>query len=162
MITFYNLTFMSLLLICFIGINFCESEAAELVILEVPKEIKIGVGESSKIDLQVFVKDGYHVQANPTSNEFLIPTTIDNISVNDIEVGKPEYPPGKPFTLESESSPISVYDGKFNIGLPIQMPQNIKLSKAELKGRFRYQACDYKRCYFPQSILFKIPIKIKK
>lgn len=162
MIRAYKLTFILSLLICLIGINVAISKATELVTLEVPKEVIIAQGESSEVSLEVVVKEGYHVQANPASNEFLIPTTIEDISVKGVSVGKPKYPPGKPFTLEGTSSPILVYDGRFYISLPIEVSPNTQLSQTKLTGSFRYQSCDAKRCYFPQSISFNIPFEIVK
>jgi len=145
-----------------IGINGCKSKTTELVTVEVPKEVNIAIGEVSEISIGVVVKEGYHVQANPASDKFLIPTTIEKISVKDVSVGEPEYPPGKPFTLEGASSPISVYDGRFYISLPIEAPPNTQPSKSKLTGSLRYQSCDAQRCYAPRSILFSVPLKIVK
>lgn len=162
MIRAYNLTFILCLLICVPGINGCKSKTTELVTVEVPKEVNIAIGGYSEISIEVVVKEGYHVQANPASDKFLIPTTIEKISVKDVSVGEPEYPPGKPFTLEGTSSPISVYDGRFYISLPIEVPPDTQLSKSKLTGSLRYQSCDAQRCYAPRSILFNIPVKILK
>ena len=149
-------------LIFFLSTYISKAEAAELVTLEIPQKIEIAAGVSSDIAIVVVVKDGYHVQANPASDKFLIPTTIEIISVkDDVIVSKPKCPPGKPFTLESESTPISVYDGRFKISLPVLVQPSTQTQHTVLTGDFRYQACDYKRCYFPETIMFKIPINIE-
>ena len=159
MIIKYELNIIFILIVFLFLLYSCETKNKELVALEFPKKISVDIGKSTEILFKVYVSEGYHVQANPASDEFLIPTSIDNIIIKDAIVGNPIYPEGKPFTLEGSDSPISVYDGVIDIKIPISLPLNAKQEISNLTGEFKYQMCDLVRCYVPKSILFSISVK---
>ena len=77
------------------------------------------------------MKDGWHVNANPASSPYLIPTEIrgaQNVS----------YPQGKSMTFAFSKDPLSVYDGEVEI--PFEAAGPVTLI---------YQACDDTRCLSP-------------
>lgn len=150
------------ILTCFIGMEGGLSQTTEMITLEVPQEVRIAIGESSEIRIDVTIKEGYHVQANPVRDEFLIPATIETKFVKEIIPGNPIYPPSKLLTLKGASDTLLVYDGMFSIRLPIEVPLNAQAAKSKLEGSLYYQACDSIRCFAPRSISFTIPIKVVK
>ena len=147
---------------CFAEAGVSESQITELVTLKFPEQLQYNPGKTGELKLEVSVKDGYHVQANPASHEFLIPVNIENISGEGISFGKPKYPAGKPFNIETSEEPLSVYDGNFFITMPFEVSKNSNVTRTELNGTFRYQTCDAIRCYFPRSTEFSAPVKIIK
>ncbi|NIP39144.1 MAG: hypothetical protein GWO07_10835 [Candidatus Dadabacteria bacterium] len=142
------------------GTKATEPQTKGLVTLNVPEEVHVNQAKTGELKVKISVKDGYHVQANPASQEFLIPVNIENISAEGISFGKPEYPVGNPFKIETSDDPLSVYDGKFIITLPFETANDSEIAQTEVNGTFRYQTCDAKRCYFPRSIEFSVPVKI--
>ncbi len=86
--------------------------------------------------LTVAVEAGWHLQANPASEKFLIPTTL---RAEGAELRNVRYPEGH--RLESRiSDHLSVYDGTVEI--------TGEVSHAALAGRLvlAFQACDDSRC----------------
>lgn len=144
------------------GTEFSISQTTDLVLLNFPKEIYVDPRNTGELKIEVIVKNGYHVQANPASHEFLIPVSIESISGKGLSFGNPAYPIGKPLKIETSEEPLSVYDGKFYIDVPFEVSNNSQITQTELNGTFQYQTCDYKRCYFPRSIEFSRTIKIIK
>jgi DsbC/DsbD-like thiol-disulfide interchange protein len=144
------------------GIEIGISQAIEMVSLEIPQEVRISIGETEEISIDVTIKEGYHVQANPVNDDFLIPTAIETKSSKEIVPGTPIYPPGKSFILKGTYDTLLVYDGMFSIKLPIRLLFNAHQGEYTIEGKLHYQACDSIRCFVPRSVLFTIPIKLVK
>ena len=89
------------------------------------------------------VKGGWHINANPASSPYLIPTEIQG------NVRNVSYPPGKSMTFAFSKEPLSVYDGEVSIELE---PER---DATELTLVF--QACDDTRCLSPVSR--KLPLE---
>jgi uncharacterized protein YyaL (SSP411 family) len=91
------------------------------------------------------VKEGWHINANPASSPYLIPTEIQG------DVRNVSYPPGKSMTFAFSREPLSVYDGEVSIELePERDATELTLV---------YQACDDTRCLSPVSR--KLPLENK-
>ncbi len=50
--------------------------------------------------LIVAVADGFHLQANPSSEEYLVPTKLELVASGGLEPGNPIYPPARPYRLQ--------------------------------------------------------------
>ena len=87
--------------------------------------------------LTVSVEPGWHLQANPASAEYLVPTTL---RAEGAEVREIRYPPGTQLASSFAHEPIAVYDGKFEITGEVR--------QAKLGGRLvlGFQVCDDARC----------------
>jgi hypothetical protein len=145
-------------LVLFPGIESGVAQTTDMVTLEFPPEVRIPIGESVEIDIEVTVKEAFHLQANPVNDDFLIPTTVEIKPQEDIIPGTPIYPPGKLFMLEDASDTLLVYDGTVPIKLPIRVLPAAHPEEYALEGELHYQACDSLRCFAPRSISFTIPI----
>ena len=86
--------------------------------------------------LAVTVEPGWHLQANPASEEYLIPTTLQ---AKGAELRNVRYPEGR--RMESKiADELAVYDGTFEI--------TGEVGQAELGGELvlAFQVCDDFRC----------------
>ncbi len=86
------------------------------------------------------VKEGWHVNANPASSPYLIPTEIKDGARN------VTYPPGKVMTFAFSKEPLSVYDG--DVVLPFEADGPVMVV---------YQACDDTRCLAPVRRKLELP-----
>lgn len=111
------------------------------------RPVGIGVGRSGTVTVVVTVKPGFHVQANPASEE-LVPTTLTLEPAPGLTLGTPVYPKSKPYRLEGVGE-LAVYDGTFEIKVPVTVGKTVPLGQRALKGSVRYQACDDTTCFFP-------------
>lgn len=85
--------------------------------------------------LEVAIRRGWHINANPASMKFLIPTQVDG------DVRALSYPPGESFKFEFADDAIDVYSGLTKIrGEVASTAQTLELE---------YQACDDRRCLPP-------------
>ncbi len=86
-----------------------------------------------RVDLAI--REGWHVNANPASLDFLIPTRIEG------PVRGVDYPPGESFRFEFAPEELMVYSGTTAIA------GSVEVGQSELS--VTYQACDDRRCLPP-------------
>ena len=103
------------------------------------------------VRLIVQVNQPYHIQANPASDPYLIPTRLEFESTPGMTLERANYPEGNPFVLEGSPHTISVYDGRFEISARYRLDERID-AEAPLAGSLTYQACDHKSCFPPVSV----------
>lgn len=122
------------------------------------EKIKTGINEEAFVILNVSVRDGYHILSNDTGND-LIPTTVDFKGVQGVEVLPAEFPEGRKFRLEGTDDFLDVYDGDFEIRIPMKAVA-LRPGNYLLEGELRYQACDAKTCFFPREVPFTVDLII--
>jgi hypothetical protein len=95
--------------------------------------------ETTSPGFRVFlvVRGGWHINANPASSPYLIPTEIQG------DVRNVSYPPGKSMTFAFSKEPLSVYDGEVEIAF--------EADGDATDVTLVYQACDDTRCLSPVS-----------
>ena len=117
------------------GVHKLEQEAENLV------GAYLAMGEESggfrPFRLALEIAPGWHLQANPASEEFLVPTEV---RAEDGEVRNVRYPEGEKVQAGFMDKPLSVYSGQVEI-------------EGEVSGGGRlvlvYQPCDEARCLPP-------------
>ena len=122
------------------------------------RQVKVKQNRESNVVLRVTVKDGFHVQAARVTND-LIPTTIHVKSLDGVTFLSPELPPSKKFSLEGTDDFLDVYDGRFEIRIPVRV-SDVSKGRYSLEGELRYQACDARRCFFPRTVPFAVELVI--
>ena len=127
-------------------------EPKPVVTVAPSEDIVLAQGESGEARLFVVVAEGFHLQANPASEAYLIPTRLELAPSSGVKPGDPVYPPGRPYRLQGASSDLSVYEGRFEIRIPLRASPEAQPGKHSLVGKLRYQACDARRCFFPSSV----------
>jgi uncharacterized protein YyaL (SSP411 family) len=83
------------------------------------------------------VREGWHINANPASSPYLIPTEIQG------GVRSVSYPPGESMTFAFSKEPLFVYDGEVEI--------EFEAGRDATGVTLVYQACDQTRCLAPVS-----------
>jgi uncharacterized protein len=129
-----------------------EGSSPPTVSVRVPEAVKLVVGKLVETRVSITVAEGYHLQANPASEEYLVPTRLDLKSSGGVTVSKITYPPGKRYRLTGADKDLKIYDGNFEIGVLLKASSGARLGKHILQGRLHYQACDSKTCLFPTSV----------
>ncbi|MCX7992395.1 MAG: thioredoxin family protein, partial [Fimbriimonadales bacterium] len=103
----------------------------------------------------------YHVNANPASEDYLIPTELRIPAGTGYKAGKIEYP--KPIEKAfgfSEGKPIKIYEGRVPIKFQIALDKTAPKGTLTVKASLRYQACDDNACYPPRTVPIEIKIPI--
>jgi len=87
--------------------------------------------------LALAIEPGWHLNANPASEPFLVPTALEG---RGLELRNLRYPPGEPLHMAFEEKPLAAYAGRVDLA-------------GELKGSgslvLTYQPCDDTRCLPP-------------
>jgi hypothetical protein len=107
-----------------------------------------------QVQIPLVVKEGYHVNSNKPSEEYLIPLKLTWTSTGALEAGEVTYP--KPllekFEFSEPDKPLSVYMGKFDLVAKFKVAANAPAGPGVASGKLRYQACSNKACYPPKTV----------
>ncbi len=94
-----------------------------------------GSGERRVFELELELEEGWHVNANPATLPYLVPTELKG------EVREVRYTEGKPFRFSFADQELSVYEGSILI--------SGELGSDAAEVILVYQACDDTRCLAP-------------
>ena len=147
-----------LTLIVLFFVFFVPAGQKEILTVVAPQVEMSGI-KSCKIRVLVKVKEGFHIQGDALSDESLIPTTITVRAIKGLQVGKPVFPPTKKFKLEGSEQLLDVFEGSFEILIPLRT-EELKNGTFQVEASLTYQACDARTCFFPKTKTFYIPIKV--
>lgn len=121
---------------------------------------KLKPGTTSSLAVVLTIEDDWHINANPPSEKFLTPTTINVKSSAGATVERWSYPAGEAFKADGIEQPVKVYGGEAIIIGKLAVPSDIEGDLESLELTVRYQACNSKQCEPPRTIKFaaKLPV----
>ena len=97
-------------------------------------------GSTARLAAVVAIDGGWHVNANPASQEFLIPTAVE--AAGDGELRGVAYPTGERLRFAFAGDELAVYGGAVEIRGEVRPGDDTRLLVT-------YQACDDERCLPP-------------
>src|SRR5439155_22830523 len=83
----------------------------------VPLAIQAGTPARAAIELSI--ASGWHINANPPSPDYMIPTRVALTPAFGIAAQKPAYPEPQKLKLGFDPNPLAVFTGKATIELPL-------------------------------------------
>ena len=112
--------------------------------------------KDDEIVVTLQIDDGYHVNANPASFDYLIPTSVAFAGLTSPGT---KYP--KPSRFKSAFAPdeLAVYEG--TVPLVVTVPKGTIATQGELTGQVDVQACDAKICLPPSKLPFSVALRGK-
>jgi len=122
--------------------------------------VAIKAGSSATATLTLEVAKGWHVNANPASPDYMVPTTVEVTGASGVSAGKPEYPAGRSLKLGFEDSQVSVFDGRLAIQVPLTALAKAANGPRSLHGKLRFQACNDQLCLTPASVPFQLQVVV--
>lgn len=136
-----------------------------IVTVAEPEPVTIVAGERAEARIVASIEEGFRIQANPASDRFLVPATLELDDDERVGVGPPEYPSGKPHRLRGASDNLSIYEGTVEFRIPIDAPHTAApeggIVELMLQGKLRYQACNDAVCLRPSSVPVRLPVRIE-
>lgn len=123
-------------------------------------EISVQAGKSAEATIEVIVADGYHINANAASFNYLRPTELKIEPQTKITFGKFIYPKGEMRKFDFTEEPISVYEGTIVIKIPIRAGKYAEFEQTVLRGSVQAQPCNDSACFPSRTIEFSLPIQI--
>ena len=131
------------------------------VVKVIPEELTLNKGESGTAIVRLQIQNGYHVNANPPSFPYLIPTQLELGGAKNILAGKITYPDPLTRTFSFADAPLKVYEGEAVIKAEVNTRAAAESGKHNLSAKLRVQACDDNVCYPPGVIDLVVPVTVK-
>lgn len=117
------------------------------------------VGSKAWAAVVVQVKAGFHAQSHTPLEPTYIPFTMKLDENPALKFGEVRYPPGQIENYPGLGN-LSVYTGKIVVYVLVEVKGDVKPGRTQITGKVRYQVCDEKACYPPESPAFKIETEI--
>ena len=103
----------------------------------------------AELVLHVVPKAKMHVYA-PDQDDY-IPLTLTVASIGRVKAGKPQFPPAEQYFFEPLKETQRVFSKPFKVTVPVTLTASAT-SPLTVSGSVRYQACDDRICYVPQTV----------
>jgi hypothetical protein len=118
----------------------------------VPEEASLAAGASGEAVVRVEIGEGFHVNANPPSNKYLIGTRLEVAPSEGVRAGAPVYPTGVMRKFAFEKEPLSVYEGTAVIKLPLSVEARAAKGRRTLPLKVEVQPCNDQECFPPRTL----------
>lgn len=131
------------------------------VVKATPEELTLTRGEPGTAIVRLQIQNGYHVNANPPSFRYLIPTQLELGGAKNIVAGAITYPAPLTKKFSFADEPLKVYEGEAIIKAVLNAQPAAEAGKHNLSAKLRVQACDDNVCYPPGTIDLMVPVTVK-
>ena len=121
--------------------------------------VKSESGGIFDVELDLKIAAGWHVNANPTGQDNLIPTTVLVDTDTAIEIVDVTYPKGESVRFAFSEESLNVYEGSLTIPLQLkQKPRTLLDRTVPVLLKLTYQPCNETECLLPRTL--NIPLKL--
>jgi thioredoxin:protein disulfide reductase len=114
-------------------------------------ESEARAGGQARVALVVRLPPQLHVQSNAPRDPSLIATELTFNPPAGVRATEIVFPKPTDFQQVGLSQPLAVFEHDFAIGVQFDVDESTGPRTIDVPGRLRYQACDDKVCYPPQS-----------
>ncbi len=119
--------------------------------------VRIAEPGTVRVPVAVRIRRGYHINSNRPNEPYLIPTSL-SWDKPPFRVESVAYPPAEEVRFDFSDEPLSVYSSRIEI-VTTFLVRSAPEGLSELRGRFRFQACNDKSCLPPKTIPVAIPVR---
>jgi hypothetical protein len=131
------------------------------VVKATPVAATLAKGESGEAVVRLKIDNGYHVNANPPSFNYLIATELELTPTAGISVAFITYPTGLTKKFSFSEQPLAVYEGETDLKVRLSAAKTAQAGEHNLSAKLRVQACDDQVCYAPGSMDLTLPVTIR-
>jgi hypothetical protein len=130
-----------------------EEESLKVVDVKIAAPAQaLATGGIISVDVVLRVRDGWHVNANPASDEFLIPTEIALAdSAAGVTLVRVDYPEAVKRRFAFSETPLAVYEGEVRIRVRLEAEASETRPLRGIALDVTYQPCDEERCLAPAT-----------
>lgn len=146
-------------MLCFIPASLAQSNNVLSVVTPETIKAKTGSTLSAKVTLQL--KQGYHVNSNTPSEEYLIPIKL-TWNPGALTASKVDYPKAQMEKMPFADKPLSVYTGDFDITTTFSVSPLASAGPTAITGKLRYQACNDRMCLPPKNVDVTLQVDVVK
>jgi hypothetical protein len=123
-------------------------------------EVKLDAGGSGEATITLDIAQGYHVHSNPASDKFYIATEVKAEPQEGLTPGPPSYPKPVTHKFEFSDKPLTVYEGRAVIRMPLRADKTAAKGRHTLNANIRVQPCNDQVCLPPRTIAAAIPVVV--
>lgn len=124
-------------------------------------DLSVAAGQPVEATIRLLIRSGFHINANPPTFSYLIPTEVTPAKIAGITVGKPAYPAAVTRKFQFADQPLAVYEGEALVKLPLNVTAGVAKGPRSLPITLRVQACDEEQCFPPATLNAAIQIEVK-
>ncbi|MDE0621241.1 MAG: protein-disulfide reductase DsbD family protein [Bryobacterales bacterium] len=110
-----------------------------------------------RVPIAVRIRRGYHINSDKPNDPYLIPTSLDWPGVP-LRIDSVAYPPPEEVKYDFSDKPLSVYSSRVEIVTTFHV-ESVPADTRELRGSFRFQACNDKACLPPKTLPVRVPVR---
>jgi len=132
---------------------------AERVTVGQPQKVVGRRNDSVQTKIPVSILDGYHVNSNTPSDEYLIPLKVTWTSLGALEGGQVTFPKAEKITVGDMS--LSVFTGKIGLTVNFKVSAKAPGGPGIASGKLGFQACDNSRCFPPKSVDINVHYQVQ-
>ena len=133
---------------------------SQVLTIVAPPRLTVKRAEPLTAKLQLQLRQGYHVNSNTPSDEYMIPLKL-TWDAGPLEAREVIFPKPNMEKYEFAEKPLSVFSGEFEIATKLAARKNAPSGLGILNGKLRYQACNDKMCLPPKTLEVKLTYEIK-
>ncbi len=120
---------------------------------------KAGSTVEAKVSLQL--RQGYHVNSNTPSDDYLIPLKL-TWNPGPLEAAGVGYPKPLMEKYSFSQKPLSVFSGSFELTTKFKVPATASVGPTSVSGKLRYQACNDSMCLPPKNLDVVLQVDVSK
>lgn len=125
------------------------------------ERVEMSAGGTAKTSVRLSIRSGYHVNANPATEKFLIPTALSVKPDAGFTVENIDYPKPLRKKFPFAEVPLDIYEGDAVIKFKLRAPPDLKAGPHTLRADLRVQPCDDQTCFPPTNIAADIEVTIR-
>jgi hypothetical protein len=123
-------------------------------------EVKLDAGGKGDAVITLDIAEGYHVHSNPASEKFYHATEVKAAPQEGLTPGKPAYPKAATHKFGFSDKPLSVYEGRAVITLPLSADKTAAKGRHTFNATIHVQPCNDEVCLPPRDISAPIPVVV--
>jgi thiol:disulfide interchange protein DsbD len=118
-------------------------------------------GSEIQVAVVMQIEEGWHINSNRPTLEWLIGTTLTLNSLDGFEIKDIQYPPFKEYEFSfAEGNMLRVYEGNAPIFLTLGVNHETEVGQYTISGNLRVQACDDMVCLAPSNISVEFAVEV--
>lgn len=125
------------------------------------ENVEVRAGGTAEAVVRLAITNGYHVNANPAGEKFLIPTSLEVKPEAGITADRIVYPKALTKKFSFSEVPLAVYEGDARITLTVHAPVGAAPGQHTLAANLRVQPCDDEKCYPPSTVKTSLPVTVR-
>ncbi|HEY1756885.1 MAG TPA: protein-disulfide reductase DsbD domain-containing protein [Bryobacteraceae bacterium] len=140
----------------------CFAQAVNVLHFNPPPPLRAKIGTTVEAKVPLSLMEGYHVNSNTPSDDYLIPLQL-TWTKGALESAGVVYPKPRLEKYQfSPDKPLSVFSGNFELTAKFTVPATAAPGPAAVNGKLRYQACNNTMCLAPKSMDVALQVDIVK